>query len=142
METNHKQVYGPAVSRLGDVIVHINRYQFKRVSRLAEDAGVEPSTISRLLRGQVNPSFFLVARITGALEKAVGYHIDPRDIISECGAFLTRHVCDLMHCSGCFPGAMQDEEGNTKPRFAAVKRGQWTSSEYPFGYQAQKEVNE
>lgn len=128
------QPFGHAVNRIADVMAHTNRYGFRGVSRLAEDAGVSPSTISRLVNGRINPSFILIARITNALEGALGYRIDPRDLISELGRFLTPHVCDVVGCRGCMPENSIDEFGDLKPSFLNVNPGQWVTSRYPQGY--------
>lgn len=128
------QAYGPAINRIADVMVHTNRYAFKGVARLAADAKVSPSSISRLIHGKLNPSFILVARITTALERTVGYRIDPRDLVSEVGRFLTRHTCDLVGCQGCLPENATDEFGSLKPTFAKVAPGHWVTSRHPNGY--------
>lgn len=135
MEKHHKQVHGPAISRLGDLMAHINRYQFNGVSRLAKDIGVADSTISRLLHGKINPSYILVERITAALEREVGHPIHPRDIFSEFGRFLTKYACDVMGCHGCLPEAARDETNAIRPEFAGVLPGKWVCSNYPNGYQ-------
>lgn len=142
METHHKQVARPVICcRIGDVMAHIHRYSLDGNARLSRATNTSESTISRLLKGQLqNPSFRLIARITEALEKELGYRIDPRELVSECGAFLTRYVCDLLNCRGCMPIAAHSEQGDLKPRFADVMPGRWVSSEYPHGYQ-RKEAN-
>lgn len=137
-KTPPKQVFGPTINRIADVMAHTNRYAFCGVARLAEDARVSPSSVSRLINGKMNPSFAMVARITSALEATVGYRIDPRDLVSELGRFLEVHVCDLMGCQGCLPENATDEFGDIKPAFANVKPGRWVSSRYPKGYQNTK----
>jgi hypothetical protein len=129
------QAFGPAVNRFGDVMDHTDRFAFWGISRLAEDARVSASAISRLVNGKMNPSFLMVARVTGALEKELGFHIDPRDLIAERGEFLTRFACDLAGCRrGCLPENAVDEFGDVKPAFAGVKPGNWVCSRYPKGY--------
>src|SRR4051812_23859914 len=97
------QVFGPAINRFSDVMAHHSRYSFKGVSRLARDAGVSPSSVSRLISGKMNPSFLMVARLAKAIEKHTGVRIDPRDLLSENGDFPTPFVCDLVGCKGCLP---------------------------------------
>lgn len=134
------QAFGPTVNRVSDVAAHTTRYAFKGVGRLARDAGVSPSAVSRLLNGKMNPSFLMVARITAALEKELGYRIDPRDLVAESGRFLTRFTCDLVaDCRGCYPDAATDEFGDTKRAFEGVRPGQWVTSRYPSGYEVTAE---
>ena len=129
------QAYGPAINRLADVMEHSDRFAFHGVRRLARAADVSPSSISRLMHGQINPSFLLVARITTVLEKATGLQIDPRDIVAEYGEFLTRYTCDLMHCKGCLPSSALDTLGHRTPPFAGVTPGKWVCSQSPQGQQ-------
>ncbi|HEY3780310.1 MAG TPA: hypothetical protein VGL56_04445 [Fimbriimonadaceae bacterium] len=128
------QAFGPAVNRFLDVMAHSDRYAFKGSSRLAFDASVSPASVSRLIHSQMNPSFLMVARLTAALEKELGYQIDPRDVIAESGRFLTRSCCDLAHCRGCLPGNALDEFGNKTPEFEDVEPGTWVTSAYPKGF--------
>ncbi len=130
---NPKQVFGPAINRFTDVMAHTDRYAFKGVGRLAMDARVSASSVSRLLNGKLNPSFLMVARLTKALEKQLGYQIDPRDVVAESGEFLTRYACDLAHCRGCHPDTAFDDFGDLKPAFADVPAGAWVTSTYPKG---------
>lgn len=132
--------YGPIINRLGDVLDHVDKFAFKGVQRLAEAADIHPSSISRLINNRINPSFALVARVTAAIEKELGFRIDPRDLIAENGAFLTRSVCDLTACLGCLPDNAMDEFGETKPAFADVTPGTWVTSRYPKGFVTEKGV--
>ncbi|MBS1702602.1 MAG: hypothetical protein JST12_13125 [Armatimonadetes bacterium] len=135
METNPKQIFGSGVSRLGELMLHTNLYSFKGHSRLAQAVGSDKATISRLVAGHLkNPSFLLIARITAALEHELGRRIDPRDILSEHGAFLTRHVCDVVGCPGCLPPNAHDEFGDLKPTFRDVTPGQWVTAKHPKGF--------
>lgn len=127
------QVFGPAINRLGDVMDHHDRFAFKGVTRLAHEAGVSPSSVSRLMHGKMNPSFLMVARLTEALERAYGCHIDPRDLIAENGKFVHRFCCDLVGCPGCLPDNAYDEFGDIKPTFRDVLPGKWASSRHPKG---------
>ncbi|MEI7576404.1 MAG: hypothetical protein WCK51_05885 [Armatimonadota bacterium] len=129
-----QQGYGPVINRIADVMAHLNRYMFKGTTRLAEDARVNPSTISRVLNNQLNPSFALVARITAAIESEFGIQIDPRNLVAENGDFLTPFTCDLMACKGCLPESPLDEFGDLKPAFTDVSKGKWVTSRYPKGF--------
>ena len=126
---------GKAVSRIADAALHLTPYQFWTVARLARDAGLSTSSVSRVLAGRQSPSFLLVARLTGAVERAAGRKIDPRELVAEDGAFATRHVCELMGCSGCLPENALDEFGDTKAAFEGVGIGEWVTSRHPRGYE-------
>jgi transcriptional regulator with XRE-family HTH domain len=136
------QAYGPTINRISDVMAHTDRYAFGGVTKLAADARVSPSSVSRLVHGKLNPSFNLVARVTTALEETLGYPIDPCDLVSELGKFLTPHTCDLAGCQrGCLPESATDEFGNIKSAFEGVKPGHWVTSRYPKGYISSQKGN-
>lgn len=139
MSNHHTtQVFGPAINRFTDVMAHSDKFAFKGVSRLAREAGVSPSSVSRLINGKLNPSFILVARLTNALERQLGYRIDPRDLIAECGSFPTRFVCDLTGCAGCLPETAWDEFGDLAEKFETIPPGRWVTSKHPKGISKQK----
>lgn len=133
-----KQVFGPAINRISDLMAHTDRYAFRGVSRLASDARVSASSVSRLINGKVNPSFLLVARVASALEIQLGKPVDPRDLVGEYGKFLTRFACDLAGCRGCLPDNATDEFGDIKPAYLGVLPGNWETSRHPKGYVPQK----
>jgi len=133
MEQPTKQAFGPAVNRIADVMAHISRYAFQGSARLAEDADVNASSVSRLIHGKMNPSFLLVARVTHAIEAQLGFRIDPRDLVAESCKFLTPFVCELCRMSPCLPDIARDECGELKHRFVGVNPGEWVCSRYPKG---------
>ncbi len=132
--TQSTKAFGPVICRLGDVMMHITRYSFDGSARLAEDAQVTRSSISRILNGKMNPSFVMVARITGAIEEQLGFQIDPRDLISEAGAFRTPYVCEALHCTNCLPEAARDDFERISPAFQTIRPGKWVTSEVPEGF--------
>ena len=134
----HPRPFGPAINRIADLMDHHERFAFKGVTRLAREAGVSPSSVSRLINGKMNPSFIMVARLTDALERAYGHPIDPRDLIAEDGKFTQRFCCTVVGCPGCMPENAVDEFGDLKPAFHEVRPGEWQSSRYPRGLRAQK----
>lgn len=138
MKHQPKQVFGPTINRISDVMAHTTRYAFEGIPRLARDAGISRWTLARVIGGQVNPSSRLLGRIATALEREFGCRLDPRDLYSENGEFPTRYTCDLVGCRGCLPDAATDEFGDRKSAFADVLPGQWVTSQYPNGYRAQK----
>lgn len=129
------KAFGPTINRISDVMAHTMQFSFWGVGRLAEQAGVSRSTVSRIINGKINPSFVLVARLTAALEAELGRRIDPRDLVAENGAFLTPYTCDLVGCSGCLPERAYDEFGDLKPAYQSVTKGQWVTSRFPKGFQ-------
>ncbi len=138
--TNHStsQVFGPAINRLTDVMAHSDKFAFKGVARLAKEAGVSPSSVSRLINGRFNPSFLFVARLTTAIEKQLGHRIDPRDLVAENGEFLTRFVCDMSGCAGCLPDSAWNEFGSLTDQYENIPPGGWVSSKNPKGYSPKK----
>jgi hypothetical protein len=135
-----RQPFGPTINRVGDVMAHTSRFAFCGVKRLAQDSGVSRSTISSIINGSISASSSMVARITGALERELGFAIDPRNLFAEYGGFLTPNVCEVCHCTGCLPARAWDEFGDIKVSFAAVEPGHWVTSKYPSGYQPFAEV--
>jgi len=136
------EVFGPAINRFTDVMAHSDRFAFKGVTRLAKDAGVSPSSVSRLIHGKTNPSFLMVARLTRALESHFGFHIDPRDLVAESGRFRNLFTCDLMGCPGCLPDNAWDEFGSIKSAYKDIKPGKWVTSRHPTGFIPRKEVHD
>jgi transcriptional regulator with XRE-family HTH domain len=114
-------------NRVGAIMQHIPWYSFKRQSRLAHDAGVSESSISRLLRGKVDPSFFLMTAVTKALESRLRQTLDPREIISYDGTFTTPSVCDLVGCKGCLPEQVYELDDTLKLEFRNIKPGRWSA---------------
>ncbi|MBS1714913.1 MAG: helix-turn-helix domain-containing protein [Armatimonadetes bacterium] len=128
------QAFGPVINRFTDVMAHSDRFAFRGTSKLALDAGVSISSVSRVIHGEVNPSFRMVARLTEAIERELGFRIDPRDLCAESGRFLTRFTCGLVGCRGCLPENACDEFGALKSNYADVVPGTWVTSRYPRGY--------
>lgn len=119
----------PLFNRIAALMEHTTRYAFKGASRLAADAGVSKSFISRLLHGQTSPFFVHVVRLTQALEKALERRLDPREFLSLDGTYPTASVCQLAGCKGCLPAEAFDGEGNLQPQFKGIKPGQWSISQ-------------
>lgn len=132
------QAHGPVINRVSELMSHLDSYMFWGVSKLARDAGISPSSVSRLINQRLNPSFLLVARITAALEAELGHRIDPRELVAENGAFLTKHVCDAVGCPGCLPDAAYEADGTRRALFKDVQPGKWVTSRYPLGFSPEK----
>ena len=114
-----------AGNRIKAVMAHINRYTIQGQARLAADAGISRSAVSRCLRGESNPSFSLVMAMTTALEAQVGRRIDPRELLTFDGRYPTPSVCDLVGCRGCLPDEVYADDDTVKPEYRHVKPGAW-----------------
>jgi len=122
----------PAVqNRVAAVMQHTSRYAFRGKSRLARDARVSRSTITRLLAGRARPSFALACAVTRALEAALHTRLDPRELFSLDGTFPTPSGCRLAGCRGCFPEEAYDADGNLRPQFRGQAPGEWSRSPEP-----------
>src|SRR5690349_10912317 len=80
--------------RLLEVMSHTSRYAFEGKARLARDTGLGRMTIIRLLSGRHEPSYFVVQAVVAALEKALGKHLDIRELITYSGEF-KRSACEV-----------------------------------------------
>lgn len=127
--SNINKINGSQVhNRILALMAHTTRYAFQGETRLANDAGVSKSAVSRLLTGQSSPSFALVVALTKALEKRLGRPLDPRDLISLDGSYPTATACELAGCRGCLPSEAYDEQNRLKLEYKDVKPGQWATS--------------
>ena len=130
MESAKQSISGRKVhNRILAIMAHTTRYAFKGESRLAVDAGVSKSAVSRLVTGQSSPSFVLVYRLTQALEKQLSKTIDPREMVSFDGTYPTPSVCELAGCKGCLPTEAYDENNKLTPQYQGVKPGEWSIAE-------------
>ena len=131
----------PAVvqNRLPAIMAHTFWYAFEPQARLAKDAGVSRSTVSRLITGKINPSFRLVQAITTALTQRLNdtmdvpmtAPLDPREVFSTDGCYPTPSVCQLAGCPGCLPEEAYDRHGNRKPAYRDMNPGDWCRSPEP-----------
>lgn len=99
--THNKENPVTTHNRLRLVMAHTTRYAFKGEARLASDAGVSKSAVSRLVNGLSSPSFAVVSAIAHALEKRLGRPLDPRELVSFNGRYPTPSACALCGCRGC-----------------------------------------
>ena len=114
-------------NRIGAVMAHSpRRYAFCGQARLARDAGVNRSTISRLCAGKSRPTFSLIFAIASLLEQDLGCPIDPRELISLSGVYPTPSVCVLCRCRGCLPSEAYDAEERRLPEYLDLAPGRWT----------------
>ena len=123
----------PVNNRLSALMAHTLWYAFEPQARLAKDAGVSRSTISRLMTGKINPSFRLVQAITTALSKRLDdarevpmtTPLDPREVFSADGCYPTPSVCQLAGCPGCLPEEAYDRHNNRKEKYRNAQPGDW-----------------
>jgi transcriptional regulator with XRE-family HTH domain len=117
-------------NRLRAFMIHTSRYAFLGAARLAADAGISKSALSRLISGKSSPSYEVVAALTAAVEKNLHRPIDPRDLVALDGRYPTRFVCDAAGCRGCLPDQAYDPEGNRRQEFLHLRPGEWTGAEF------------
>lgn len=113
-----------AENRLRGFMTHSTRYSSKGRKRLVEDAKVSTASVKQLLAGKnANPSFVLVCRIVGALERAFGRRFDPREVVCENGVYLSPSLCSLLGCPGCLPENAFDGHNELRPEFRQEDSG-------------------
>jgi transcriptional regulator with XRE-family HTH domain len=112
--------------RIWAIMVHVKRYQSCGPSRLARDAGVARSTVTRFLSGKSTPSVYMILALLNEIEKQLGRNIDLRELISVDGKYPTASVCKLMGCTGCLPPEAHNSDCTTRPEYAHMKGGEWS----------------
>ena len=116
-------------NRLRAIIQHIDAYYFQGITKLAHEAGVSHSAISRICSGKSGASYPVICAVTEILEKHLGKRIDPREIVSFNGKYPTPSVCTLCNCKGCLPHEYwNEEEDKVKPEFRDARAGAWALS--------------
>lgn len=113
-------------NRVQTVMVHVSRYNFQGRARLAADAGVSRSTISRMINGQTSPSHALVQAVTDALALHLKRPLAPRDLFSHDGRYHERSGCQLSGCTGCLPEAAFDGHGRRRVEWLNARPGDWS----------------
>jgi len=101
-------------------MLHINWYLSSGRARLAAEAGVSRSSLSRVLSGQRGPSFSFAWKVTQAVERRLtrlwkgtgreGTRLDPCELFSLDGSYPTPAVCALCGCPGCRVGRTWEQE--------------------------------
>lgn len=113
-------------NRIAAVLEHVPYYSFQGQVRLARDAGVSKSAVSRLLSGQTAPSFAVALAVTNALERRLGRRLDMRELLSLDGSYPTPSVCDLCGCGGCLPNRAYNPDDTLRPEYRHVPAGAWS----------------
>lgn len=96
-------------NRIQDFLEHSTKYAFCGQQKLAQNARISGTTISRMLTKASSPSYATIIRITEVLEKEFKTNIDPREVATINGKYPTASVCELLGCSGCTPERAWDE---------------------------------
>jgi transcriptional regulator with XRE-family HTH domain len=112
--------------RVREVLWHIPWYGFKTQARLAQDSGVSPAAISRLLRGESQPSLLIALRLVRALSRRLGRPLDVGEVFSLDGTYPTPSVCRLTGCRNCLPPPAYDGDERLLPDFRGVPAGAWS----------------
>lgn len=120
---------GPRVqNRVRILLMHIPHLSIQGQARLAARAGVSRSTISRLVRGRISPSYHLARAVTTALERQLGWPLDMRDVFTTDGTYPHASGCALCRCEGCLPEEAYDAEGDLRPEWKGARPGDWSRS--------------
>lgn len=114
-------------TRILQIMAHTTRYAFKGRSRLAADAGVSKSAVTRLINGNSSPSWHVLCALIGALERHTGRHLDPREVVSADGTYPTDAVCDLVGCQGCMPEEAYDADERLRDEYRGIRPGTWST---------------
>jgi hypothetical protein len=120
-------------NRVRAIMVHGWRYAFQPTDRLAQDVGVSPRTIRRLLSGETaNPPFALVEAVTVALSKdlRLPFPLLVREVFSPDGTYPTPSTCELCDCEGCLPEEAYDAKGNRRPGYEDMPPGDWSCAHH------------
>lgn len=115
-------------NRVQMVMLHTTRYAFEGQEKLAHDAGVSPSAISRLLSRKAAPSLRLAQAVTDALSCTLGVPLKTSDLFSQDGSYSQPSACELSGCRGCLPEWAYDHKGRRLPQWANAKPGDWSLS--------------
>ena len=113
-------------NRLRAVLLHVPYYTFEGCAKLARDTGLARSTVSRLIRGKISPSYVVVESIARAISHRWGNRLDPREVFTTNGSYPTPSTCALMGCSGCLPPEAWSEATDTlRPKWKQQRPGDW-----------------
>lgn len=119
----------PVANRLKAVLIHVPYFTIEGTARLALDCDVAASTISRLIRGKLSPSYSLVKSVTQALSERLGRSLDMRDLFTTDGTYPTVSTCELVGCKGCLPPWAWNELTDTlKPEWRHQQPGEWSKT--------------
>lgn len=121
----------PIQNRVSVLLVHIPKLSIRGQARLAAEVGVSRSTVSRLVSGRVNPSYWLARAVTTALERHLARPLDMRDVFSTDGTYPTASGCALCRCGGCLPDRAYDREGSLQPEWRDARPGDWSLAPEP-----------
>ena len=113
-------------NRIAGVLQHIPEYYFSPQKRLAKDAHLSCSTVSRIISGETVPSGMAMLAISAAIGHRLGKHIDPSELFSLDGTYPTPFLCSLVDCAGCLPERICDAENRVRPEYRHIQPGKWS----------------
>lgn len=117
-------------NRIKPIMAHIFWYTIQGQRRLAKDCGLSQTTICRLIRGEMEPSYRVAAAVTRALQSRLEMPLSMRECFSTDGTYPTAKVCDLTgYCGGCSPYDALQDDGTLKSEYQDLKPGDWCT--YP-----------
>lgn len=113
-------------NRLKAILLHIPYYSFEGSAKLARDTGLAPSSVSRIIRGKMSPSYVVVESIARAISHRWRKRLDPREIFTTNGSYPTPSTCELMGCLGCLPPEAWSETTDTlRSQWKQQRPGDW-----------------
>jgi transcriptional regulator with XRE-family HTH domain len=113
-------------NRVRDIAIHVSWYGFKTQVRIAQDSGVSPAAVSRLIRGESQPSLAIALRLVSALSRRLNRPLDVSEVFSLDGTYPTPSACELTGCRACLPPEFYDSGENLKPQYRGVEAGNWS----------------
>lgn len=124
--------HAPRFNRALYVLIHVPWYGFDGQQRLAADAGVAGSTISRILKGINIPRLVVQQNIADAFSRRLGLPIPAREVFSPDGTYPTLSCCQLCGCTGCFPPwAYNEDTDEPLPEWEYATPGVWSLGTSP-----------
>jgi len=125
---SHRRRPAAVQNRVLSHMIHIPRYSFRGMSRLARDANVSKSALSRLLHSQGEPEYSVIYKVTEALSRVRGTPLDLREVAVSIGdSYPTPCTCSLYGCR-CLPPWAYTKTGTLRPDWIGIKPGTWTSN--------------
>lgn len=116
-------------NRLDAILWHVPRYTVRGTSRLASDAGIAKSAVSRLRRGKGHPDYIVLYRVAEAIGRQIGRTLDLREIAVEEGdEYPTPFVCEIFGCR-CLPPWAYGKDDTVRERFTDMVPGRWSGDE-------------
>jgi DNA-binding XRE family transcriptional regulator len=113
-------------NRIIPLMAHTVRYAFHGLPLLARDIKIARTTMYRIARDEVKPSFWEAERITQALSQALQKPIPLQEIFTTTGRYPTISGCELCDCRGCRPDWAYTPSGKLRLEHLQERPGDWT----------------